>query len=177
MSQSATLYRVSQEVFNRLEKSGGKERFEISSAKSYTIFQGSFMGLEYILSKGQDAATAGLISEIFNPKQSLGEKAFANMTPEEQFEFYENGRLIPFLDTTTILKIKNLLDEVSEADIHFRYDADELNNNDVYPRIWHKENSPNPGFNKLQLLEDFAALKRILKQAGEEQDYIFVFVG
>jgi hypothetical protein len=66
MSQSATLYRISNDTFRQLEASVDRPQFEISSAKNYTTFQGSFMGLEYILSKGQDIPTTKIINEILD---------------------------------------------------------------------------------------------------------------
>jgi hypothetical protein len=87
MSQSATLYRISNDTFRQLETSAGRPQFEISSAKNYTTFQGSFMGLEYILSKGQDIPTTEIINEIFNPTQSLGRQDIERLSLEEQMEF------------------------------------------------------------------------------------------
>jgi hypothetical protein len=177
MSQSATLYRVSHDTFEQLEKSAHEKRFNISSAKNYTTFQGSFMGLEFILSKGQDASATDLIKEIFNPKQSIGGQDFASLTPEEQFEYYENGMPISYLDTTIISKLSDLLDKISEQEIHLKYNANELNDNGIYPGIWHDDNSHDRAYNERQILEDYKELKNIIKQAAGENDYILVFVG
>ncbi len=165
MSQSATLYRISKETFRQLENSGNKQKFDISSAKSYVIFQGSFMGLEFILSKGQDASTSDLINEIFNPKLFLGGQDVESLSPEELMELGENGGIIQYLDTSTISRINNLFDKVSEGDIQTKYDATELNNNGIYPEVWHNDNSPEQAYNERQILEDFVELKAIIKQA------------
>ncbi|MFN0293040.1 DUF1877 family protein [Pedobacter helvus] len=177
MSQSATLYRISNDTFRQLETSADRPQFEISSAKNYTTFQGSFMGLEYILSKGQDISTTEIINEIFNPKKSLGGQDIEKLSLEEQMEFYENGGVIYYLDTTTISKLNNLLDTFSEADIQTKYDANELNDNGIYPAVWHNDNSPDQAYNKRHIIEDFKELKTIINQAREDNDYIFVFVG
>ncbi|MDN3659533.1 DUF1877 family protein [Ferruginibacter paludis] len=143
MSQSATLYRVSQAIFRQLEQSIKEGPFDIDSAKSYTIFQGSFMGLEFILSKGQDASTAKLVSEIFNPSQSFGGEEFKSLASEDRFDFYESGKLIPYLDIATISKLDEFLGKVSETGIDMNYDSKELNNNGIYPEVWHDDNAPN----------------------------------
>ena len=175
MSQSATLYRISKDTFRQLKESTGQEQFDISLAKNYAKFQGSFMGLKYVLSKGQYEPTTELVNKIFNPQQSLGKQDFDSLTPEEQFELYETQ--ISYLDTDVISKLNNFLNQVSDVDIQSKYDADELNENGIYPEVWHNENSPNQAFNELQLLQDFGELKKIINQADKEGDYILVFVG
>lgn len=177
MSQSATLYRISEDIFRQLDKPDNKQKFDINSAKNYSIFQGSFLGLEYILSKGQDNSKIELINEIFNPKQSLGGEEFDKLTPEEQFEFYESGLFIPYLDTSTISKLNDFIGNVSQTDIHLKYDAKELNDNGIYPEVWHNDNSPDQAYNQRHILEDLEELKTIIKQANTEKDYILVFVG
>ncbi|WP_153795848.1 DUF1877 family protein [Foetidibacter luteolus] len=177
MSQSATLYRVSQDTFKQLNTSGSRQRFDITSAKSYTVFHGTFMGLEYILSKGQTNSTTELVSQIFNPKQSIGEQELEALTPEEQLEFYENGSFIPYLDTLTIANLNDFFKDISLEDIRSNYDATELNGNHIYPYAWHNDNSFDLVYNERHILEDFRELATIIKQAEIEKDFIIVFVG
>ena len=177
MSQSATLYRISQDIFKELDKPDNKQKFDINSAKSYSIFQGSFMALEYILSKGQDDSTTELVNEIFNPKNSLGGQELESLAPEEQFEFYESGLYIPYLDTSTISKLHDFIVNISQTDIQSKYDSKELNDDGIYPQVWHNDNSPDQAYNERHILEDFEELKSIITQANAERDYIFVFVG
>lgn len=177
MSQSATLYRISQAIFTQLESPNDKPKFEINTAKSYVTFQGSFMGLEYVLSKGQDVSTTALVSEIFNPTQSLGGQEFESLTPEEQFEFYESGLFIPYLDTLIISKLNDFISNVSQTDISSKYDAEELNENRIYPEVWHNDNSADKAYNERHILEGLEELKKIIREANMENDYILVFIG
>ena len=177
MSQSATLYRVSQEIFKQLNKPDNKQEFDINSAKSYSTFQGTFIALVYILCKGQEKAITELICEIFNPKHALGKQEFDSLTGEEQFEFYYSGRFIPYLDLPTISKLNDFIATVSQTDIHLKYDAKEFNENDIYPEVWHNDNSPDQAYNERHILEDFEKLKTIIIQADQEKDFIFVYVG
>lgn len=64
-----------------------------------------------------------------------------------------------------------------DGDIQSKYDANELNENGIYPEVWHIDDSPSRAFSKQQSLEDFAELKNIINQANKEGDYIFVFAG
>jgi len=177
MSQSATLYRISQDIFNQLDKPNNKQKFDRHSAKSYSIFQGTFMGLEYVLSKGQDNSTTELINEIFNPKLSLGGQDFENLTPEQQFEFYESELFIPYLGKSTISKLNDFFSNISLTDIRAKYNAKELNDNRIYPGVWHNDNSPDNAYNERDICEGFEELKAIFNKANTEKDYIFVFVG
>jgi hypothetical protein len=141
MSQSATLYRISEDTFEQLKSSDSARRFKTSSAKNYTTFQGSFMGLEYVLSKGQDQQITELMGEIFNPKEHLGGGDFENLTHEEQFKLYESGSIIPYLSIATVAKINDLLNQVTQANFEANYNANELNKNGIYPCVWHNDNS------------------------------------
>jgi hypothetical protein len=176
MSQSATLYRISQDLFKKL-KTNRNLAFEISTAKSYSTFESSFIGLEYVIAKGQNAATIELLKEIFEPNQALGLEELKGSTAEEQFALYESGCFIPYLDSNSISEIDKLLDTISEDTVHLNYDSKELNSNGIYPRVWHDNNSPELVINKRQLIEDLAELKIIFKDAANAGDYILVFVG
>jgi Domain of unknown function (DUF1877) len=179
MSQSATLYRISQDSFNELRNLDIKEDPNIGAmAKDYSLFQGSFIGLAYILSKGRNTATTELVNEIFNPTQSLRGEYFEGLTEEEKLEFFEKGGdFIQFLDIDIVSKINSLLRNISEEDIRSRYDARQLNDNGIYPEVWHNDNSPNQAYNERHIVEDFKELKSIIDKADNDKDYILVFVG
>ena len=178
MSQSATLYRISEDSFEQLKKLDDKQQFPVTTlAKGYSIFHGTFLGLEFILSKGKDTQTAELISEIFTPQQSLGDENLENMTLDEQIEFYENGGPIYYLDKKIISAINMLLINITDSYIDEMYDSTELNDNGIYPNIWHDDNSSDLAYNKRHLQEDITALKQIFKQADEDNNYMLVYVG
>ena len=55
MSQTASLYRISEEIFNQIKESEDRGEFiYYKIAKSDAHFDGSFMALEFILSKGRN---------------------------------------------------------------------------------------------------------------------------
>jgi len=177
MSQAATLYRISADTFLKLVNSDNNPQFDTASAKDHAIFQGSFMGLEFVLSKGKDDSTTELIREVFNPRLSLGEQDFNSLTFEEQLEFYESGGTISYLDTSSISKLNAFLEQVSETDIQSNYDAIELNDNGIYPEVWHNDSSSDQGYNLRHILDDLKELNAIVNHANNQGDYILVFVG
>lgn len=176
MSQSTTLYRIPKDKFSELENSGGNS-FEPSWAKNYITLQGSFMALEFILSKDQDDSTIEQLQELFNPGQTIGGSniGIEDLDSFEEFDF--DDMPIPYLDTETIGNIHNTLDKISSTEIESLYDAEELNSNGIYPEIWQYDNSQDQAFNFRHISEDFIALKSIIKKAAEEGDYIVVFEG
>jgi hypothetical protein len=165
MSQSTTFYRISKDKFRELETSGGE--FEISSAKNYVTFEGSFMALEFILSKDRDDPTAELVSELFNPGQSIGEQnPGIDDFDFEEFDFDDMRSSIPYLDVAAISSIHAFLDQVSTEDIESLYDAEELNSNGIYPELWRNDNSPEQAFNLRHVSQDFEELRSIVRKAG-----------
>lgn len=178
MSQSTTLYRISKQKFNDLESSGG-ESFNASLAKNYITLEGSFMALEFILSKDQDDSVIEQVSELFNPSQSIGEQTIGidDIDSFEEFDFDNLGASIPYLDAATIAGIHAFLNKVSNEELESLYDADELNSNGIYPEMWHNDNSPEQAFNFRHVSDDFTGLKEIIKKAAEEGDYIVIFEG
>src|SRR6478735_8962542 len=124
MSQSTTLYRLSKDKFSELENSGGNS-FEPSWAKNYITLQGSFMALEFILSKDQDDSTIEQIQELFSPSQSIGTQHIGIDDLESFEEFGFDDMSIPYLDADTIGNIHNTLDKISTTEIESLYDAEE----------------------------------------------------
>jgi hypothetical protein len=169
MSQSATLYRISQKTFFEVQ-SAPEISFDVALAKDNETFDGSFLALEFILSKSFAAVT-----KLFNPTNHLGKKDFENLSIEEQFENYESGLTVSVISPDTVSEMNELLTQVSESTI--RYDSQELNDNDIYPQVWHDNNSHDQVYNKRHILEDLIKLKTILKKAEIENDYIFLFIG
>jgi hypothetical protein len=168
----------------QLENSKERGQFNIPAiAKSYSTFQGSFMGLEFVLSKGQNKGTADLIAEIFNPSKAMGmqETQEIDQLKEEDilamFESYESGEIICYLDSNTVSKINTFLKTQSAAQVIARYDSEELNENGIYPEVWSAGNSRDTAFNERDIAEGLTELKKIFEAADLDQDSILVFVG
>jgi hypothetical protein len=174
LSQSATLYRISEDDFLQLKNSQDRRNANIV-AKSYSNFQGSFCGgIEFVLSKGKDSETIELINQIFTPREGLGKEEFDGLSDEETFDFIESGNFIPYHDHITIFNINNFLVSISKTTVQENYDSKELNEKGVYPYIWHDDTSPDKAYNERHIIEDVEQLKNIFKEADAEQDYIIV---
>jgi Domain of unknown function (DUF1877) len=184
MGQSATLYRVSTESFKVIEESENKDRSNLIThklRKDYSTFEDSFMAIEYILEKGESPSTKELISQIFIPQNSLGGYDFSGLSEKEILNILMNMKeedaSYSYLNPDTISKLNSFLNHISDAEIQSRYDADELNDNEIYPYEWHNDNSEDLAYNERHILKDVVQLKSIIATAQKENDYIFVFVG
>ncbi|MBN9482154.1 MAG: hypothetical protein BGO70_16415 [Bacteroidetes bacterium 43-93] len=173
MSQNATLLSISendiQDFIASPEKVGWANIAAV--AKNNIEVQGSFLALEYLLSKGLPTDDQQLIREIFSPDATLGEPLddddYARI-----FELLESGKSIPYISQQRVGLIYSLLDKITPADVAERYNADELNQEEIYPSIWHNDNAPDKSFNKQHLLTDFELIKNLFATAVQTGDSI-----
>lgn len=177
MSQSATLYRISEDDFLQLKNLEDRRNPNII-AKSDANFQGSFCGgIEFVLSKGRDKTIVELINQIFAPGKGLGQEEFDSLPIEGKFDLIESGNYIPYHDHIVITNINNFLVNISENTVHENYNSKELNEKNIYPCIWHDDESPDKAYNKRHIIEDVLQLKNIFQEAYNEKDYILVYTG
>ena len=170
MSQISTLYRISKIKFENLKNSENRNELNLeNNSKEYYDFNGSFLGLEFVLIK---INRNKILSEIFNSNRALGQVEYDALDFEKQFKFYESGRLIPYLNPDLINRINEIITEISEKEFAENYSAEELNTNDIYPNVWNYDNSEDSAYNLIHLSQDFNGLKNIFKNAFDENDYI-----
>ena len=93
----------------------------------------------------------------------------------EEFDLDEIVFPTLYLDAATIVAIKALFDNITTAAIDSLYNAAVLNEEGIYPGVWHNDNSPDQGFNKQHLAEDFEKLKTFMGEAAAEGDYVLVY--
>ena len=177
MGQSAYIYRVSKENFELLRKSTRRQDLRLSElAIEHWEFQGSFMGIEFILAKNQSEENKRILYDIFYPSNALGSEELENMEDDEKYSFYESGNYIPYLDSLRIEEINKIIQNVTAEDLTKMYSSKELNDNGIYPDCWHDDNSENQVFNLRQIIEDITEIKKIFKAATENQNYLLSFV-
>lgn len=177
MSQSATLYRLTKQNFHKIEKLEAKHVNPSEVADGNLTFQGSFMGLEFILSKGITKDYVELISEIFNPIHFIGptDTNIFNLDSEE--EFWDTESAAGYLTATKVKKLSALLNTIEESSISDNFDAAELNENQIYPGCWHDGEGTKFAFSRGQILLDFQSLRNFFRNAAESDNYLLSYVG
>jgi hypothetical protein len=174
MGQAATLYRIGQDQFNRLQNNSAG--FTIKMTLDHKTFDQNFEGLIFLLTKVSPSPMHDLIHEIFYPGNSLGDA-----TRFEQGDFDplsdEFAEPIRYLNTENIRATKLFLDGVDERQLLSMYDSKELNDNGIYPGVWHNDESADQAFNRRHIQEGFQSLKQLFDEAVEEKSIVLVFVG
>ncbi len=160
MSQTATLYRIGKNEFPGFVADPAYANLKAIN-KWNASFQQTHEGFRFILSKGRDAATVELVDQIFYPVERIG----------------EDDAPIHYSNPTTVAAIAALLATINADSITALYDANELNENGIYPEVWNTKPFEQHGFNPGLLIHELAMLKDIYAQAAAEGDYVLSFVG
>jgi hypothetical protein len=175
MGQSATLYRIDKNEFARLEMEPSS--FNIKRTLGHMTFEQNFEGVLFLLHKLCSDSERTMIQEIFFPIDSIGRKM-----DSEDFDILAD---LSFLETDSIYylnkdKINSTLGILNRIDKHQfldLYDPRELNDNGIYPAVWHSDESPNQAFNKRHIEEGFDKLLKLFNKAAENENLILAFVG
>lgn len=179
MGQSATLYRIDRKDFSKiLDNPIGFELFTIT--KGYEIFEKSFEGLQFVLSKGLDDIDKLLVEQIFYPKTFVGEQIdfstvdFENFSDDIDIEQQE----LRYNDPEKVLEIHQLISTITLATFRENFDANELNKEDIYPGdIWNDRDENDMAFNVGHLTLEFQNLKSIFEKASDNGEYLLSYVG
>ena len=178
MNQSATLYRITKENFQVIEKMEPRHIKPAELTDGNVTFSGSFMGLEFILTKGLDEDGRELIGEIFNPIHYIGptDTNIFNLDSDEE-QLWESENAAGYLSPIKVKKIHALLSNIQESQVAENFDADELNANQIYPSCWHNNEDADLAFNRRQILEDFVSLQNFFRSATESNYYVLSYLG
>lgn len=176
MSQSITLYRISQEDFEAM-KANPEGTTILDISKENIVFPQTFEGLKFILSKGQDEATVSLLEQIFYPETYIGKEVVLDdleiLTADIDFE----STAIYYNDMDSVADMHAFLDNISIEQFHRLYDAQELNENEVYPHnVWIEEGEQDRAFTRNHLAKEFTDLKNFMAVAKADNDYVLSLV-
>ena len=178
MSQSTTIYSISKKLFEELKNSENRSELKIyNTTKNYHTFQNSFMGIEFVIKKNKTEQDKNILNQIFNPTEFLGDFDFENSDIEEMLDFMESGNYFPYLCSEKLIEIDKILTEITELDIRNNYNANELNENEIYPNLWNNESDKGESCDVNLLIEDFIKLKNIIKEARSTENYLLICSG
>lgn len=180
MGQSATIVEISKSQFIELSKS--PDDFKPEMALNSETFEKNFEGVLFLLHKVENNFPSNLVDEIFYPLDFLGESIDPQTIDPENPETWEGymemeEKAIPYLTQEKVSKIDAFLSGIEENEFLDQYDPEELNDHQVYPGIWHSDESPNMAFNKKDIGMAFRDLRRIFKAAAENGNIVLVRVG
>jgi hypothetical protein len=179
MGQAATLYRIDRNEFSKI--GDNPDGFNpLSKNKGYEVFDKSFDGLQFVLSKGVDQAGKELVEQIFYPNTFIEvEVDFSKLDFDDlPDDFDVEQQPVYYNDPDTVSKIASLLDTISSEQFAKDFDHHELNRENVYPGdIWNEETQENISFNLRHMLTQFENLKSIFSAAKKNEEYLLSYVG
>jgi hypothetical protein len=178
MGQSATLYRI--DIKNILKLIEDTDSFDLAvSNKEYVTFEKSFEGLRFLLSKDKSGEEDELIHQIFYPESHAGEAIdFEEIDIDdipENFDWSSNA--VYYNEPAVVKAISDFLNTISEQQFAALFDADELNQNDVYPgSVWNNNTDPAIVFNPRHMIQEFARLKAFYSAASHAGDNVIAII-
>ncbi|PWV56148.1 DUF1877 family protein [Chitinophaga sp. S165] len=176
MSQSITLYRVSQENFEAM-KANPEGTVILDISKENIVFPQTFEGLKFILSKEQDEATVSLLEQIFYPETYVGKEIDLDELEMLSEDLDFESTAIYYNDVNGVADMHTFLGSISLEQFHKLYNAKELNENDIYPNnVWIEEGEPDRAFTRKHLAEEFTDLKNFMAAAKADNDYVLSLV-
>jgi hypothetical protein len=121
-----------------------------------------------------------LIEQIFNPKTSIGEDIdfstidFENLPDDIDIE----QQALRYNDPEKVSEISQLLATITVATFQENFDANELNEQKIYPgAIWNHSDENDRAFNAQHLSLEFQKLKSIFEKAGDNGEYLISYAG
>jgi hypothetical protein len=172
MSQSATIYRITEDTFKKLN-SALSDFVPHKNCIDYEVFNQTHEGLQYMLTKGQPEKICKLFMAIFYPPSLIGGPDTTrdiNDFDNEDWEALEAA--VAYLPPTEVKEIYRTLAPLDEAFLKSSYNPKEMNREEIYPRVWGEGY-----FTYETILEDFINLKQLFKKASEENNYLLSYVG
>lgn len=177
MSDIRSLYALPAKAFKALSGPGADPS---AGAIAHVRFKGSADALLFLLDKIliSDEDTEILVNAIFYPDAFIGEEPsddidFSNWNAahfEALGDAIEEG--LHYQSPEIVAQIRDLLHGMDEVQVEDAYDAEELNENDIYPGEWTDDLKEGRHFNMLHLVNDFLVLKEFMDEAHKHDCYV-----
>jgi hypothetical protein len=181
MSFSTTLYRISEDLFRKVESGSIKPNQLVSNSKEFVTFQDSTDAIIFVL-KNRSGPVACDVDEIFSPRESRGsvsDEEFQKLVDSCNYKEIEriSASTFYFLPPDKVVALNSFLSTFDDLEVKMLYDSNALNSNNIYPTLWTPDEGPENAYNLNHFRNDFGALKRIFEHASIEKDYILAFSG
>lgn len=179
MGQSLALYRVAASHLEAL-KASNKYKAVLAVAAGSVVFDKTFQGLEYLLTKaGMEAST---VSTLLYPSKPLDEDRASSFrhinmetaTDDELLALYDyHTDAICYTAPPEVEILWNELQRISPEQLGVLYSSQELNEQGIYPRNWHDNEGPDYAFNRSDTVSEYRNLRAFYEQASAAGNYVF----
>ena len=178
MGIKASYIQVSESSFKRIKKQvllNQNIKIENFEKDSFYI-ENSFLGLQFILTKG----LGNSLDKIFDGDDYLcsvdyESEDFKKLSFDERFEIFENTCQESYLSPERIAELDKLTKGIKQTYLKKWYDSDELNRNQIYPEVWHDDETEDKVYNLEDLKKCFIKWREFIsKVAKNKTDYIII---
>jgi len=177
MGMSLIYNQISKEAFTTIQqKTLDNEFVEVSKySKDCFYIEKSFEGLQFVFVKGlgEEVRKAFRGSRTICPVDFTAKK-FRDLDVDEQFEIYYKTPQISFFSPDDIIKLALLFSKIEGDFIDKFYNSNELNDNRVYPEIWHDDNSENQVYNARDLSQNSEGMITFFSKVQSDGDYVIL---
>ncbi|WP_375559243.1 DUF1877 family protein [Bernardetia sp. OM2101] len=177
MGQSIALYEISKEQFDILAQN--PSCFDEKMTEEYQVFENNFEGILFVLQKTISDEYKEVIQEVFYSKDHIGDSIidyFDSLEGEYDGNSDFKDNAISYLPPKRVNLLNQILNEIDKEYFLSQYNSEELNNNRVYPEIWHDHETTDKAYNKLDIENGFDKLKMIFNEATKNKNYILSFL-
>lgn len=176
MSISTNLYQINGLAFSELQKN--HENYQIAfDEDNSSVFEQNFEGLQFLFARYYSENLPDEINLLFNPVDVIGEEVDYSAINWDDIDGFPESSAIYYVKPSDIEKIFRTLQKIDKAGLLGFYNAEEFNQNDIYPGVWHTDESSDKAFNKGHLSEGFDLLYKTISKAAKNNNYILYFTG
>ena len=176
MSQSVNLYQISRIQFEQFSTNKESYNFKFSNDNS-SVFDQNFEGLNFLISTYYKGHLPEALEKLFSPQEFVGEEIDYSEIDFDNLDDLPETNAIYFLSPQSIAEVDIVLNKVDNLILLNFYNADNFNANDIYPNIWHNDESEDQAFNRRHLEEGLKLLRKTISSASENDNYILYFTG
>ena len=182
MSFSTTLYRISEDLLDKLKSGSIKSSQLVSKSKGFATFQDSTDAILVILKNGSSRPDGCDIDEIFSPGESFGsisDEEFQKLMDAGNYKEIERitDSTFYFLTPDKVAVLNSFLSALNMSEVKSLYDPDVLNAKNIYPALWTRDDDRRNAFDFNHLRNELESLKEIFEQASIQKDFILSFSG
>jgi hypothetical protein len=174
MSHSVNLHRLSRAEFEKLSSNKETYKFNFSDETS-SVFDQNFEGLRFLFLTYYQNHLPAVLEKIFSPEEYIGEEIDYNDFDFSSLNDILTATPLYFISPNSAAEADEELRRVDNLKLLRGFDAAHFNANDVYPKIWHHNETEDEAFNRRHLEEGLDLLRQTISTARETDSYIIYF--
>jgi Domain of unknown function (DUF1877) len=156
---------------------GNPLEFNYDAALSSISLEKNYDGIRYLLNKYDFEGIELLGDKIINPHEVLGGPIdFDSLDLENYDDLDKILDQISFISNTDVKMLNSYLKDIDKTKLLDLYHSKELNTNDIYPAIWHDDESEDLGYNRRHIENGFDRLFELYAKVANNSNFICLII-